>query len=98
MNTTELEKIYMHAALGSKYHPFAPKTRDIDTQTIAHHFATIGRWNGATFRKSKGYHNLDRIFYSVAEHSVYVWRYVCEELNRPDLGLYALFHDTAEAA
>lgn len=88
----------MHAAMGSKYHPFAPKTKDIDIQTIAHHFATIGRWNGATFRKSKGDPKLVRIFYSVAELSVYVQRYVCEELNQSNLGLYALLHDASEAA
>lgn len=97
MNTTELEKIYMHTAKGSKYYPFAPKPQDVHIYTIAHHLATIGRWNGATLRRSKEDSRFDQIFYSVAEHSVYVWRYVCEELGRPDLGLYALLHDAAEA-
>lgn len=97
MNTTKLEKIYMHTAKGNKYYPFAPRVKDVDIYTIAHHLAAIGRWNGATFRRSKDDPKFDRIFYSVAEHSVYVWRYVCEELGRPDLGLYALLHDAAEA-
>lgn len=94
--TTDLDKIYMHTAMGAKYYPFAPKVEDVDIRTIAHHLATIGRWNGATLKASSD-HQHDKIFYSVAEHSVYVWKYVCEELKRPDLGLVALLHDAAEA-
>lgn len=91
--TTDLAKIYMHTSNGRKYYPFAPKSDDVDINVIAHHLATRARWAGAT------QHQLveDRIFYSVAEHSVYVADYVEFELKRPDLALAALLHDGAES-
>lgn len=84
---------YMHTASGGKYYPFDPRPEEVDIETIAHHLATRGRFNGAT------QHRLypERIHYSVAEHSVYVARYVEKELNRPDLALCALLHDASEA-
>lgn len=84
--------IYMHMADGGKYYPFAPRAEDIHIDTIAHHLACAGRWNGATQHPT----NPDRIFYSVAEHSVYVSEYMEHELERPDLALQALLHDAPE--
>jgi len=88
-----LADIYMHVSSGKKYYPFAPMAREIDIEVIAHHLATRARWNGATQHRTRS----DLIFYSVAEHSVYVSRYVEEVLERPDLALMALLHDASEA-
>lgn len=88
-----LETIYMHTSSGKKYFPFAPKPEHVDIKVIAHHLATRARWNGAT--QHKAYE--DRIFYSVAEHSVYVSLYVEFIMRRPDLALEALLHDGSEA-
>lgn len=88
-----LGEIYMHTANGNKYYPFAPKPEDVSIEVIAHHLATRGRWAGATQHKTIP----SRIFYSVAEHSVYVARYVEEVMGRPDLALEALLHDGAES-
>lgn len=93
VTTRPLTDIYMHTADGGKYYPFAPREGDVNIEVIAHHLATKGRWNGATVHPS----DHRRIFYSVAEHSVYVARYVEEELKKPDIALAALLHDAAEA-
>lgn len=88
-----LEKIYMHTSSGEKHYPFAPKTEDVDIEVIAHHLATRARWAGATQHKDfQG-----KIFYSVAEHSVYVALYLEEIMRRPDLALCGLLHDGSEA-
>ncbi|NIH77338.1 hypothetical protein FHV99_004590 [Ochrobactrum sp. P20RRXII] len=83
----------MHTAAGGIYYPFDPRVEEVDIYTIAHHLATRGRFNGATQHKK----HPSRIFYSVAEHSVYVAWYVEHILKRPDLALTALLHDAAEA-
>jgi hypothetical protein len=87
-----LEDIYMHVASGRKFYPFAPRSEDITIEDIAHHLATAARWNGATVHPN----NPNLLLLSVAEHSVYVSRYVEEELGRPDLALAALLHDAPE--
>lgn len=83
---------YMHSATGKKIYPFDPQPQEIDIEAVAHHLACNGRWNGATQHKR----HQSRIFYSVAEHSVLVARFIREELNRPDLELEALLHDAPE--
>lgn len=90
---TSLESIYIHTAAGTKYFPFAPKADQISIFIIAHHLATDARWSGATQHPKIP----SRIFYSVAEHSVYVSRYLEEILGRPDLALEGLLHDGTEA-
>lgn len=90
---TDLTKIYAHTASGRKFYPYAPKPEQIDIETIARHLACQVRWNGAVRHRFIK----ERIFYSVAEHSVYVADYVAQELNRPDLAFDALMHDAAEA-
>lgn len=82
----------MHLCNGRRYFPFNPDPAEIKISVIAHHLACNGRWNGATFHRQG-----DRIFYSVAEHSVYVCDYMWLELKRPDLALAALLHDAPEA-
>ncbi len=88
-----LEDIYMHLSNGKKYYPFAPRVEDVDINVIAHHLATRARYAGATQHPE----HPDRIFYSVAEHSVYCARVMFNVLRRPDLAMVALLHDAAEA-
>lgn len=84
---------YMHTSNGRKYWPMDPQPHEVDPNVVAHHLATRARYNGATqhpeFRS--------KIFYSVAEHSVYVSLYLERELGRPDLALEGLMHDGSEA-
>ncbi|RWI35495.1 hypothetical protein [Mesorhizobium sp.] len=83
---------YMATSTGYKYWPFDPKPEEIYIEAIAHHLATKARWAGATqHRRFKS-----RIFFAVAEHSVYVADYVRDVLKRPDLELEALLHDAPE--
>lgn len=93
MEDTDLSKVFMHTSNGKPYYPFAPKAADVDINVIAHHLATRARWAGATQHRAFR----ERIFYSVAEHSVYVSEYLQYELNRPDLALAGLLHDGSEA-
>lgn len=93
MEHSDLSTIYMHTSSGKRYFPFAPKPEDVSIEVIAHHLANRARWAGATQSR---FHP-DLIFYSVAEHSVYVSLYLEQVLQRPDLALAGLLHDAAEA-
>lgn len=88
-----LAEIYMHVSSGKKYFPFSPSPADVSINVIAHQLANCGRWNGATQHPI----HEDRIFYSVAEHSVYVSEYVEHVLGCPEFALEALLHDASEA-
>lgn len=66
---------------GKKFFPLAPVVADIDIRDIAHSLALQCRFNGHS-----------PMFYSVAEHSVRVSLAV-----EPDLALWGLLHDAAEA-
>lgn len=83
----------MHTSQGEYYYPFDPRPEEVNIETIAHHLATRCRYNGATAHPN----DPSRIFYSVAEHSVYVAWCLEEELGRPDLALAGLLHDGSEA-
>lgn len=84
---------YMHTSNGKKFWPLNPVAEEVHIEVIAHHLATQGRYNGATRHPEIK----DRIFYSVAEHCVYVAHHMEFELQRPDLALEALLHDASEA-
>jgi len=84
---------YMHTSNGRKYWPLDPRPEEVHIEVIAHHLANRCRYNGATQHKK----HPERIFYSVAEHSVYVSRYVAEVLGKPEYALEALLHDASEA-
>lgn len=83
----------MHTAQGSLYYPFDPRPEEVHIETIAHHLATRCRFGGAVQHRK----HPERIFYSVAEHSVYVAWHVENVQKRPDLALCALLHDASEA-
>lgn len=84
---------YMHTSNGKKYWPMDPRPEEVHIDVVAHHLATRCRYNGAVqhpvFRS--------RIFYSVAEHSVLVSRYIEEVLGQPEYALEGLLHDGSEA-
>lgn len=80
--------------LGVEFFPIAPRFEDIWLADLAHHLSQMCRYNGATVR-----------FYSVAQHSVLVSRFV-EQLARQDpettgdaemLARWGLMHDASEA-
>lgn len=87
-----LDEIYMHTSSGKKYYPFAPKPQDVDINVIAHHLATRARWNGAT------QHTMypERIFYSVAEHSVYVALWIEHVATNDQIAEFGCSHDNHE--
>ncbi|TDW20493.1 hypothetical protein EV128_125123 [Rhizobium azibense] len=91
-NSTVHRGPYMHSANGRKIWPFDPRPEEIDIEVVAHHLACNGRWNGATQHKQFR----SRIFFSVAEHSVYCARYMVEVLHCPQYELEALLHDAPE--
>lgn len=69
---------------GKLVDPFNMRAEDIDIEDIAHALAHTCRFNGHTRR-----------FYSVAEHSLYV--YAACEMESIQTKLYALLHDAGEA-
>lgn len=72
---------------GVAFYPFDPHPEDINIQDIAHQLSMICRYGGAVSS-----------FYSVAEHSLILARYVRKvRPNNPRLALQALLHDAAEA-
>lgn len=80
MNETERSGPYMETIDGGRLYFLEPREEDISIEAIAASLANICRFNGHT------------LFYSVAEHSVYVASLVPEEHR-----LEALLHDAAEA-
>jgi hypothetical protein len=72
---------WMQMNSGLRYWPLDPRTGDFDINDIAHGLAYTCRWGGQSDK-----------FYSVAEHSVLVSRYVDAQHRFP-----ALMHDAAEA-
>lgn len=84
---------YMHTSNGKKYWPMDPRPEEVHIEVVAHHLATRARYNGATQHPT----NEELILYSVAEHSVYVSRYIEEVLGKPEYALEGLLHDGSEA-
>lgn len=72
---------WMQTFSGKQFWPMDPHVDDIDIRDIAHSLSMQCRYNGHSLR-----------YYSVAEHSVYVSRYVSGHL-----ALEGLLHDAAEA-
>ena len=66
---------------GKAFHPLDPRPEDIELADVAHALANLCRYGGHSRR-----------FYSVAEHSVHVSRFVPREH-----AMQALLHDATEA-
>jgi uncharacterized protein len=66
---------------GNKFWPMDPRPEDVNIKDIAHSLALSCRFNGHC-----------NLFYSVAQHSVFV-----SELVKPPQALAALLHDSPEA-
>ena len=66
---------------GRRFHPLAPRADELDLVDIAHALSLNCRFNGHC-----------RCFYSVAEHCVRV-----ADILPPELALWGLLHDAAEA-
>ncbi|SER27956.1 hypothetical protein SAMN05216548_11478 [Faunimonas pinastri] len=79
---------YMHTAAGSKFWPLDPRPLEVEIETLAHHLATRCRYNGAIQHPA----HKERIFYSVAEHSV-----LASYLGPEEEALERLLHDGSEA-
>lgn len=72
---------------GRQFWPLDPKPKEVEVRDIAHALANLCRFTG----------HVDA-FYSVAQHSVLMARDVQKRFtNRPELPLWALLHDAAEA-
>lgn len=81
---TELD--WMQTFTGRHIYPLSTKPQDFVIEDIAHALSMICRFNGQS-----------RVFYSVGEHSVLLAEF-CEQKNyEPELSLWALMHDAAEA-
>lgn len=70
---------------GKKLFPLFPEREVIDIRDISHHLAMKVRFNGAVSE-----------FYSVAEHSLLISRFLWETYRNPILSLAGLLHDSAE--
>lgn len=77
-------------ATGRAYWPLDPRAEDVSIADIAHSLAMQCRYGGHC-----------RLFYSVAEHSVWMSHLILEGPQNtnadPDLALIALLHDATEA-
>lgn len=81
LNGRNLENAFFTTYTGKQFKPFNPDPEDITLEDIAHALSLQGRFNGHT-----------RVFYSIAQHSVYV-----ASLVPPEDQLHALLHDGPEA-
>lgn len=78
---------WMGMASGRVFWPLDPRANEVHIDDIAQALSNVCRFGG---RSSE--------FYSVAQHSVWVARYVEQQWpGRPVLALQALLHDAAEA-
>ena len=69
---------------GKRLHPLDPRPEEITIEDIAHGLANTCRYGGQC-----------QFYYSVGTHSLYVSRELAD--HGPEMQLYGLFHDAAEA-
>lgn len=72
--------------LTGKFWPFDPRPEDVDINHVAHSLAMTCRYTGACIH-----------FYSVAEHSVHIARWLQGQGYSPDVCLAGLLHDAPES-
>lgn len=83
-DSTEAKPILTYS--GILFYPLAPRVEDVEIVDIAHALSNLCRFGGHC-----------REFYSVAEHSVLIARYVWKKTRCPVLALQAILHDGSEA-
>lgn len=76
---------FMQVYSGTKFWPLSPRTCEINIADIAHSLSMQCRYNGHCKR-----------FYSVAEHSVLIARWLLRSCS-PQIALWGLLHDASEA-
>lgn len=76
------KEAWMETHTGKKIYPFDIRIEDIDIGDISHSLSMKCRFGGHT-----------KEFYSIAEHCIYCSWFI----DNPDLKLFALLHDAAEA-
>jgi hypothetical protein len=77
---------WMQTYTGKAFTPLDPQAVDVDMLDIAHALSMLCRYGGHTSR-----------FYSVAEHCVLVSEALERDGYPPDVALWGLLHDAAEA-
>lgn len=77
---------WMITSSGKQFYPLDPEIEKIDIKDIAHSLSLQCRWAGHT-----------KCFYSVAQHSYYVSRYMQDQFKSKAAGLVGLLHDASEA-
>jgi hypothetical protein len=77
---------FIQTYTGKSFRPLAARPEDVDIHDIAHALALKCRFNGHC-----------KSFYSVAEHSVRVSRYLEQTGAPPKIALWGLMHDAGEA-
>lgn len=75
---------WLQTYTGKTFHPMDPRVQDVDIRDIAHSLSMQCRYAGHCRR-----------FYSVAEHSVLIARWLVGKQR--DAALYGLLHDASEA-
>lgn len=77
---------YIRTYTGKKFYPLDPRSEDVCIEDIARHLAMQCRFNGGL-----------NSFYSVAQHSCIVSDLAFKQTKDPDVALWGLLHDAAEA-
>jgi hypothetical protein len=77
---------FIQTYTGKQFWPMDPRPGEVDIRDIAHALSMQCRYAG---------HCLS--FYSVAEHSIHVYRYLVAANASPDVRLAGLLHDASEA-
>ncbi|MEX3623697.1 hypothetical protein [Viridibacillus arvi] len=76
---------YIETSSGIAFYPYDPKIEDINVLDIAQSISQLCRFGGHT-----------KHFYSVAQHSIWVYKYLKENGASPLVQLYGLLHDATE--
>lgn len=77
---------WMQTYTGQKFWPLDPRADEVDVEDIAHALSLQCRYAGHCRR-----------YYSVAEHSVLISRWLAEQGHDSDTCLWGLMHDAGEA-
>lgn len=77
---------WMQTYTGRKFWPLDARQEDVDVADIAHALSMLCRYGGHSLK-----------FYSVAEHSVHIARWLDGQNYKPEVALAGILHDATEA-